>query len=114
MEGIFCSESFYKCALPEIVEECKNCLELNIKCAKALEEINSLNLAIKLLMDEMKSANFKKLNFSENGVRNNSDNKDDVGVPVRMESGWNEVSSRHSASSSGNIKVSHPVNLVRS
>ena len=59
MEGIFCSESFYKCAVPETVEECKNCLELSIKCAKALEEINSLNLAIKLLMDEMKLANRK-------------------------------------------------------
>ena len=61
-------------------------------------------------MDEMKLANRKKQKFSENDVRNNSDNKDDVEVPVRMESGWNEVSSRHSASSSGNIKVNQPVN----
>ena len=61
-------------------------------------------------MDETKLPNRKKQKFSENDVRNNSDNKDDVEVPVRMESEWNEVSSRHSASSSGNIKVNQPVN----
>jgi len=96
--------SFYKSDPFETAVECGNCLELNKKCIRALEEIGSLNLTIKLLMDELKLTNLDKDKPPTNDIR---DNSDDVVVPDNMNDGWIEVSSGHYASSSGSIKGVH-------
>jgi len=85
------SEFSDKCTLPETVEECRNCIKLHTKCSKALEEINSLNLAIKLLVEEMKAANLDTQKNSESVTGINSARKANVEasdrISVRMEGG---------------------------
>ena len=98
------SESFYKSDFFESAVECQNCQELNKKCTRALEEISSLNLTIKLLMDELKLTN---LDIDKPPTSDIRDNSDDVVVPDSMNDGWIEVSSRHCVSSSGSIKGVH-------
>ena len=98
------SESFYKSDFFESAVECQNCLELNKKCTRALEEISSLNLTIKLLMDELKLTN---LDIDKPPMSDTRDNSDNVVVPISMNDGWIEVSSGHYASSSGSIKGVH-------
>jgi hypothetical protein len=105
-----CSEFSDKCTLPETVEECRNCLKLHTKCSKALEEINSLNLAIKLLVEEMKATNLDTQKISESGTRSNSTRKINVEVSDLIRDEWSEVSPRRSTPSSGNIRINQMPN----
>jgi hypothetical protein len=48
------SNLFYQSGLISSVNECVGCIELNSKLKCALDEISSLNLIIKFLLNELK------------------------------------------------------------
>jgi len=93
------SNLLYQSGLISSIKECLYYKDMNNKLKCTLDEISSLNLIIKFLVNELKTdCASTSLNIVPSTLRENTDNQDEHTVPIHEN--WIKVASKHSINSS--------------